>query len=160
MRRERFAVAGFGLLLAAGALFMTATALHIPVRAADMLWGPRLFPVAVMTALAIVCVSIAAFELFSPAVDDRATSTEPNDWSAIVSVLAGLALFAALVEFAGFVIAAAALFVLVSRGFGSKRLPLDASIGLILAAAIFVLFVRGLGLFLPAGTLFSGLLGR
>ena len=92
--------------------------------------------------------------------DERTTSAESNDWFAIINVLAGLALFAALVEFAGFVVAAAALFVLVSRGFGSKRLLLDASIGLILAAAIFALFVRALGLFLPVGMLFSGLLGR
>ncbi len=35
-------------------------ALQIHVRAVDVLWGPRLFPVAVMAALALTGVSVAA----------------------------------------------------------------------------------------------------
>jgi putative tricarboxylic transport membrane protein len=134
-------------------------ALQIPIREVDMLWGPRLFPAAVMAALGILCASVAVSELFLATESSSPARHEANDWTAILYVLAGLALFAVLVESAGFVIAAAALFVSVARGFGSRRLLLDASIGLVLAAAIFVLFVRGLGLFLPAGMIFSGLSG-
>ena len=160
MRHKEIAIAGFSLLLAAGALVLMVVALQIRVREVDMLWGPRLFPVAVMAMLALASVSVAVSSLlFRDASEGPASLDEPNDWLAISYVLAGLALFAALVEPAGFVIAASALFVSVSRGFGSTRLLVDASIGLVLAAAIFVLFVRGLGLYLPGGTLFSGFFG-
>ena len=159
MNRAGFPAAGFALLLAAGALVLIFVALQIHVREVDILWGPRLFPVAVMAVLAIVGGAVAISELFfrESGVDLR---EESNDWSAIAYVLLGLVLFGMLVEPVGFVIAAAALFVAVSRGFGSRRLLLDAAIGLVLAAAIYALFVRALGLYLPGGTLFSALLGR
>jgi putative tricarboxylic transport membrane protein len=159
MNRAGLPVAGFALLLAAGALVLIFVALQIHVREVDMLWGPRLFPVAVMAALAIIGGTVAVSELFfrESGVDPR---KEPNDWSAMADVLLGLALFSMLVEPVGFVMAAATLFAAVSRGFGSRRLILDAAVGLVLAAAIYALFVRGLGLYLPGGTLFSALLGR
>jgi putative tricarboxylic transport membrane protein len=160
MRRKEIAIAGFSLLLAAGALVLMVVALRIRVREVDMLWGPRLFPVAVMAMLALASVSVAVSSGISrDASEGPASLDEPNDWLAIIYVLAGLGLFGLLVESAGFVIAAAALFVSVSRGFGSTRPVVDVSIGLVLAAAIFVLFVSGLGLYLPGGTLFSRFLG-
>jgi putative tricarboxylic transport membrane protein len=159
MRRREIAIAGFSLLLAAVALVLMVVAMQIRVREVDMLWGPRLFPVAVMAMLALSTVSVAASEFFGNASRPLASVEEPNDWSAIIYVLMGLALFGLLVESAGFVIAAAALFVSVSRGFGSTRPVVDVSIGVMLAAAIFVLFVRGLGLYLPGGTLFSRFFG-
>jgi putative tricarboxylic transport membrane protein len=157
MNRAGLPVAGFALLLAAGALVLIFVALQIHVREVDMLWGPRLFPVAAMAALAIIGGTVAISELFFQKSDPR---EEPNDWNAMAYVLLGLALFGMLVDPGGFVIAAATLFVAVSRGFGSRRLLLDAAVGLVLAAAIYALFVRGLGLYLPGGTLFSALLGR
>jgi putative tricarboxylic transport membrane protein len=158
MGRAGPAAAGFALLLVAGALVLMLVALQIHVREVDMLWGPRLFPVAVMATLLIAGACVIVTEL-SPRV--RAESAEePNDWLAMAYVLGGLALFGAIVETGGFVIAATVLFVSVSRGFGSRRLPIDASIGLVLATAIYTLFVQGLGLYLPAGALFSILVGR
>ena len=159
MNRAGFPAAGFALLLAAGALVLIFVALQIRVREVDMLWGPRLFPVAVMAVLAVIGGAVAISELFfqESGVDPR---KEPNDWSGMAYVLLGLALFGMLVEPVGFVIAAATLFVAVSCGFGSRRLLLDVALGLVLAIAIYALFVRGLGLYLPGGTLFSALLGR
>ena len=58
-----------------------------------------------------------------------------------------------LINTAGFVIAAAALFVGVARGFGSRRPLRDALLGLAVALAIFVFFVHLLNVNLPAGWL-------
>ena len=54
---------------------------------------------------------------------------------------------------AGFVLAAVALFTCVARGFGSRRWLRDAAIGLLLGLAVFLFFVRFLNVNLPAGWL-------
>jgi len=59
----------------------------------------------------------------------------------------------ALVHTAGFVIAAAALFACVARGFGSTRWLRDLAIGLVLSLLVFLFFVRFLNVNLPAGWL-------
>jgi putative tricarboxylic transport membrane protein len=59
----------------------------------------------------------------------------------------------ALVHTAGFVIAAAALFACVARGFGSARWLRDLAIGLVLGLLVFLFFVRFLNVNLPAGWL-------
>jgi putative tricarboxylic transport membrane protein len=66
------------------------------------------------------------------------------------------ALFAhmALINRAGFVIAATVLFALVARGFGSTRPLRDAAIGAAIALGIFLFFVRFLNVNLPAGWLY------
>ena len=151
-------VTGFALLVAVGAVALLVVALQIPVRAVDVLGGPRLFPVAVMAVLAFTGLLVAILELFFS--DHAERPAEPNDWKAIAIVLAGLLLFGMLVEPFGFVIAAAALFVSVSRGFGSERLALDAAIGVALGATIYFLFARVLGLYLPGGSLLSAFAGQ
>jgi putative tricarboxylic transport membrane protein len=157
MNRAGLPVAGFALLVAAGAVALLLVALQIQVRAVDVLWGPRLFPVAVMAALALTGVMVAVLDLFSR--DGGERPAEPNNWKAITFVFGGLLLFGILVEPLGFVIAAAALFVAVSRGFGSERIALDAALGVALGAAIYLLFAQVLGLFLPGGSLLSALAG-
>lgn len=59
----------------------------------------------------------------------------------------------ALLDRAGFVIAATLQFWLVTRAFGSRRPARDAAIAALLVLAVYVLFSRGLGLRLPAGVL-------
>lgn len=68
-------------------------------------------------------------------------------------VTAGLVAQMLLIQSAGFVIAAAALFVGVSRGFGSTRPLRDVLMGFGIALAIFLFFVRFLNVGLPAGWL-------
>jgi putative tricarboxylic transport membrane protein len=70
-----------------------------------------------------------------------------------VWVSAGLIAQMVLIGNAGFVIAAVALFTMVSRGFGSTRPWRDAAIGAALALAIFFFFVKFLNVNLPAGWL-------
>jgi putative tricarboxylic transport membrane protein len=159
MNRAAYPVAAFALIIAAAALALLLVGLQIHVRAVDILWGPRLFPAAVMTALALTGLAVAISELLSRG-GETGPLHQPTDWKAIAFVLSGLLLFGLLVEPFGFVVAAAALFVSVARGFGSRRLTLDAAIGVVLGAAIYLLFARVLGLYLPGGSLFAAFGGR
>ena len=68
-------------------------------------------------------------------------------------VSAGLAAQMALIRDAGFVVAAAALFCGVARGFGSKRPVRDAAMGFVLGLAVYLFFVRVLNVGLPGGWL-------
>jgi len=68
-------------------------------------------------------------------------------------VSAGLFAQMALINTAGFVLAAAALFACVARGFGSGRWLRDGAIGLLLGLGVFLFFVRFLNVNLPAGWL-------
>ena len=74
-------------------------------------------------------------------------------WSAFAWVSVGLIVQMALVHTAGFVIAAAALFACVARGFGSTRWLRDLALGLVLGLLVFLFFVRFLNVNLPAGWL-------
>ena len=58
-----------------------------------------------------------------------------------------------LIHRAGFVLAQAALFVCVARGFGSVRPARDFAIGIALALGVFLFFVKFLNVNLPAGWL-------
>ena len=68
-------------------------------------------------------------------------------------VSAGLFAQMLLIHTAGFVLAGAALFVCVARGFGSVRLARDAGIGLAITLAIYLFFAEVLTVSLPAGWL-------
>ena len=50
-----------------------------------------------------------------------------------------------IIGWAGFIIASTVLFVLVARGFGSRRLVRDASSRVVLATVVFFIFTLGLG---------------
>jgi putative tricarboxylic transport membrane protein len=63
-----------------------------------------------------------------------------------------------LLETVGWVLATTLLFVAVARAFGSRRLAVDAAIGVVLASLAFAVFNYGLGLSLPTGTLVESLL--
>ena len=82
---------------------------------------------------------------------------KPIAWPAFAWVSAALIGYGLLVERAGFVLASTLLFVLVARGFDSRRWLLNALTGAVLAVLIFAIFNYGLGLTLPAGVL-KGLL--
>jgi putative tricarboxylic transport membrane protein len=68
-------------------------------------------------------------------------------------VSAGLLAQMWLIHRAGFVLAEAALFACVARGFGSKRPARDLAIGLALGLGVFLFFVKFLNVNLPAGWL-------
>ena len=86
-------------------------------------------------------------------VDEEAEAKLPMDWRAFAWVSGGIIAYGLLIESLGFVLASTALFVMVARGFSSRRWMLNAVTGLILAAAVFAMFNYGLGLSLPPGVL-------
>jgi putative tricarboxylic transport membrane protein len=68
-------------------------------------------------------------------------------------VSAGLFAHMALIGWAGFILAGIVLFVCVARGFGSRRIVRDISIGLVFTLGIHLFFVKLLNVNLPAGWL-------
>jgi putative tricarboxylic transport membrane protein len=77
----------------------------------------------------------------------------PFHTAAFFWVSVGLFLQILLIHRAGFVLAQAALFACVARGFGSAKLLRDLSFGLVLGVAVFLFFVKFLNVSLPAGWL-------
>jgi putative tricarboxylic transport membrane protein len=72
---------------------------------------------------------------------------------AFLWVSAGVIAEILLIDRAGFVLAQAALFALVARGFGSGKFVRDLAIGLLLGLSVFLFFVKFLNVNLPAGWL-------
>ena len=72
---------------------------------------------------------------------------------AFVWVSIGLFLQILLIHRAGFVLAQAALFACVARGFGSAKVLRDIALGILLGVAVFLFFVKFLNVNLPAGWL-------
>src|SRR5262245_20545713 len=72
---------------------------------------------------------------------------------AFIWVSIGLIAQIFLIDRGGFVLAQAALFTCVARGFGSSKLARDFAIGLLLGLAVFLFFVKFLNVNLPAGWL-------
>src|SRR4030095_5981359 len=73
------------------------------------------------------------------------------DWTAFVIISVGVVLHMVIIGWAGFIIASTVLFVLIARGFGSKRIVRDAIIAVVLAVVVFFIFTLALGLALPKG---------
>mgnify|MGYP003547318714 CR=1 FL=1 len=143
------------LLLGIGA---TVVAWRLPEAGGYARIGPNFVPRIISAALILLGVWLLT-EVFTGGFrarvpDDPAERGEHAFvWSAFAWVSAGLIVQMALVHTAGFVIAAAALFACVARGFGSTRWLRDLAIGLVLGLLVFLFFVRFLNVNLPAGWL-------
>jgi len=120
--------------------------------------GPNFMPECVSIGIVVLGVWLLA-EVFTggwrdAVPDDPAARGEhPFALAAFAWVSAGLFLQMALIHTAGFVLAAAALYGCVARGFGSARVARDLGIGVVLGLAVFLFFVRFLNVNLPAGWL-------
>ena len=150
------------LALSAGVLalgaFSLVTALRLPSTGGYSGIGPNAIPIAVAGCLAALGIWLLVEAL---AGGWRARmSDDPHERGehafhapAFGWVTAGLFAQMALIHTAGFVLAAAALFACVARGFGSLRPLRDGVIGLGLGLAVFLFFVKFLNVGLPAGWL-------
>jgi putative tricarboxylic transport membrane protein len=78
---------------------------------------------------------------------------ETSDWPAFGMISAGVILHMALIGWAGFILVGILLFVLVARGFGSRKIVRDTLIGAALVVVTYYIFVSALGLSLPKGLL-------
>jgi len=141
-------VLAIGVLILAGSFFLPAGGGYAQV-------GPGVVPRIVGTGL-IILGGLLLREAFTGGfrgVDEEAEARLPIDLPAFGWVSAGIIGYGLLVEHAGFILSSTLLFVLVARGFNSRRWLLNTATGLVLAIVIFAIFNYGLGLMLPAGVL-------
>ncbi len=120
--------------------------------------GPNVFPAVIAGGLILLGVWLL-YETLSGgwrnAVEDDPAARGEHAFqpSAFLWVSAGVIAEIVLIHTGGFVIAQAALFACVARGFGSAKLPRDFGIGLTLGLLVFFFFVKFLNVNLPAGWL-------
>ena len=115
--------------------------------------GPRLFPYIIGCGLT-VCGAVLAWQAIAGGWRNVPLDQEGHDapdWIAFIIISAGVILHMVIIGWAGFIIASTVLFVLVARGFGSRRLVRDAIIAVVLATVVFFIFTLALGLSLPKG---------
>lgn len=110
--------------------------------------GPRLFPFLIAAGLLAIGATLLREALAGRIAHERGIEL---DWRAVALVSAGLIVEMLLIEYAGWIVAATLLFVLVARAFLSRRILVDAALGLGLAVLAFVVFNYGLDLGLPGG---------
>jgi putative tricarboxylic transport membrane protein len=150
---------GGQLAVAAGVLAIGAFVLwgsfFLPTGGGYAQVGPGVIP-RIVGILTIVLGAFLAREAFTGGfrgVDEEIERGRPMDWLSFAWVSAGILVYGIFVEGAGFILSSAALFLLVARGFGSRRWLLNAVIAVVLAIVVFAIFNYGLGLTLPAGVL-------
>ncbi len=117
--------------------------------------GPRLFPYIIGVGLTL-CGAVLGWHAVTGGWRNVPLDQEGHgapDWLAFFIISAGIVLHMVVIGWAGFIIASTLLFVLIARGFGSRRLVRDALIAVALAAVVFFVFTSGLGLKLPSGPL-------
>ena len=145
------AVLALGIAVAVGASQMSTAGGYARV-------GPNAAPAVIAGGLIFLGVWLA-YEAFSggwrnASPDDAAERGEHAfHIGAFIWVSAGLFAQILLIHTAGFVLAQAALFACVARGFGSAKVPRDFAIGLTLGLGVFLFFVKFLNVNLPAGWL-------
>jgi len=147
------AVLGGGVL--ALGLFVAVETSMLEVAPTHATVGPRLFPFLVAAGLIVVGALVLREAFFGHVAHERGFEL---DWPPVALVSAGLIAQLLLLESLGWILATTLLFVAVARAFGSRRLLLDAVIGVVLASLAFGVFNYGLGLSLPKGTLVETLL--
>jgi putative tricarboxylic transport membrane protein len=142
------AVLGGGVL-ALGLFIASETALLevAPVHAAV---GPKLFPYLVGGGLIVIGVLVLYQAAFGHIAHERGFEL---DWGAVALISAGLIAQMFLLEWLGWIPSTTLLFMAVARSFGSRRLLIDALLGLALTSLVFVIFNYGLDLTLPSGVL-------
>jgi len=114
--------------------------------------GPNFMPGVVGVGIILLGLWLA-FEAFTGGWRNAGEQTEVFERNPFLWVSAGLFAHMVLIGWAGFVIAGSVLFVCVARGFGSRRLIRDLSIGIVLALGVYLFFVKLLNVNLPAGWL-------
>lgn len=140
------AVVTLGLVWMYGGLSLTHATTYAVV-------GPEFFPTVIGAGLVILgvmlLVAVARGERFEPQeAEDADADRRPSRAAFWTTVVAG-AVSIVTVRPLGFPVAAALTFALTARAFGSRRLPLDLLVGLLLGVACWLLFSRLLGLSLP-----------
>jgi putative tricarboxylic transport membrane protein len=150
------------LILSLGVLalgvFATAVAFQLPEAGGYARIGPNFMPKVVAGGLVVLGLWLTG-EVFTggwraSTPDDPAERGEHAFLpSAFLWVTAALFAQMALIQHAGFVLAAAVMFACIARGFGSTRIVRDLVIGVVLGLLVFLFFVKFLNVGLPPGWL-------
>lgn len=160
---ERGGYVLFAACLTILGVFILYETLGMPAGPEFAVVGPRAFPGfvgAVLVLLGLFQLHVALVDLRTNGAADRESATAVRyDWRSVVWVIATLASQILLLRWIGWIPAATLVFVGVARAFGSRRLALDAAIGLVLAGTTFTLFNFVLGLNLPTGQLLIAVIG-
>ena len=154
MRAPAGQVAVAAGVAALGALILWGS-YHLPTAGGYAQVGPGMVPRGVGVGIVALGVLLLR-EAFSGGfrnVDEEGEARLPLDWISFAWVSGGILAYGVLIERVGFILASTLLFVMVARGFRSRRWLLNAATGLVLAAIVFAIFNYGLGLTLPAGIL-------
>jgi putative tricarboxylic transport membrane protein len=120
--------------------------------------GPNVAPAVIAGGLVLLGIWLC-YEAFSGgwrnAIPDESEARGEHRFhiAAFIWVSSGLIAQILLIDRAGFVLAQAALFACVARGFGSLKWARDFAIGILLGLAVFLFFVKFLNVNLPAGWL-------
>lgn len=149
------AMIGFGLLIFAGLVLWSTT--QIPVSPLYAKIGPTIFPYITATGLtlfALLLIVQAARGGWQPEEEKEV----PIDWRALGFVAAGLVVNVVLIVPLGFTVASTAMFVLITYGFGSRKILRDVALGFAIAIIAYFGFAKLLGVNIGAG-LIEGLLG-
>ncbi|MEU8608520.1 tripartite tricarboxylate transporter TctB family protein [Actinoplanes sp. NPDC048791] len=139
-----------GVILAGGLVLAGVGLVWSAVSAADGdlgLQSPRLAPVVIAAAWVVVAVAYLIAQLRTR---EEPPEEKPGWWSP-AGVVASLVGFAVALEYAGFVVSAAAFVVVVSRVLGSRHLVRDVIVAVLLPTVVYLVFTRLLDIFLPAG---------
>lgn len=154
MRAPAGQVAVAAGVLAVGALVF-AGSFFLPTGGGYAQVGPGVVPRVVGAVILVLGAFLLAEALRGgfPGVDEEAEAKLPMDWPAFAWVSGGIIAYGVLIEHLGFIFSSTILFVMVARGFSSRRHALNIVVGLVLASAVFAMFNYGLGLTLPAGVL-------
>ena len=147
------------LAVAAGILALGGVVLwgsfHLPTGGGYAQVGPGVVPRIVGAGLLLLGALLAREALTGGfrGLDEQEERRLGMDWAAFAWITAGIVAYGLAIVRLGFILSSVILFVLVARGFGSRRWLLNLVVSAVLAIAIFALFNYGLGLTLPAGVL-------
>jgi putative tricarboxylic transport membrane protein len=122
--------------------------------------GPRVIPYIVGSGLVVVGIwyvieVLRGHEATPTGGEDSedVDPTLPTDWGTIGIIAISLIAYLLLIERAGFIVASSVLFLGSASGMGSRKVPRDAVIAVVLSTAIYLIFTRGLSLDLPEGVI-------
>jgi putative tricarboxylic transport membrane protein len=110
--------------------------------------GPRAFPIVIgagLMILGVVFVIAVRRRLEFPA------AAEPAARGVLPWIVAGIVGGVVAIEPLGFPVAAAWLFLMGARGFGSRRWAHNVVIGVVIGLIVYLVFARALGVSLPGG---------
>lgn len=133
------------------AIFLGVGIAQMEVAGSEELFGPKAFPMITVLLLLVVAVLLTISIIRNPEGTEPDAEDMASNWRSVGIVVGTLVLFIALLETAGWIIAAALLFAGVAVGLGSRRYGLLICVGFTISSLVQLVFVGLLGLSLPPG---------